>query len=278
MNWTVSASLIIWCCVPPSAPFLLRTSSIRIAPTDQSRPAFTFSSPTFFAPSSPHHLFQSTVPNDYVTNNLDDGNQREDTQLEFVAQTLKQAIVESNGAPTMDENSLEFQWKPQKLIVTVTNEDVALEDDTDDESTTSCSMSLTGIARKIQKILAVSEDDDEEDPLIQQYREKLRSNVSPPLLEQLDDVYTIEVTTPGASNMLTTDRMYQAYRGFDVSVVYWDESKEVESTIPSCRLLERTDTHLIVQRHDGKKNNSRRLKIPREHVRACQLPKAKTEK
>ena len=83
--------------------------------------------------------------------------------------------------------------------------------------------------------------------------------------------YSIEVTTPGASDELQGDRMFRAYQGFDVICVYKDPKKQDKEKTIQGRLVERNEQHVVVN------VKGRMSKLIRENVVSVKLPKAKKE-
>lgn len=83
--------------------------------------------------------------------------------------------------------------------------------------------------------------------------------------------FTVEVTTKGVSNVLTTDKEFVAFRGFDVEV-HTDAVEGMEARDPIVgKLVERTvmETSIMVK--------GRKVRIPNFLVTKVQLPEAKEE-
>mmetsp|Transcript_28812 Transcript_28812/g.54164 ORF Transcript_28812/g.54164 Transcript_28812/m.54164 type:complete len:130 (-) Transcript_28812:288-677(-) len=85
------------------------------------------------------------------------------------------------------------------------------------------------------------------------------------------ETHEIEVTTPGASNELVGDIMFQAYKGFEVQCQFQDPKKKTNKTIEG-RLVERNDEFTVIN------IKGRMKKINNDMVVSVKLPKAKKEK
>uniref|UniRef100_A0A7S3L4I1 Uncharacterized protein n=1 Tax=Amphora coffeiformis TaxID=265554 RepID=A0A7S3L4I1_9STRA len=91
--------------------------------------------------------------------------------------------------------------------------------------------------------------------------------------QAIAETHSIEVTTPGVvSDEIQGDRMFSAYRGFDVTVVYEDPKKNNKKRTIEGRLVERNDEHVIIN------VKGRMSKLVRDNVVSVKLPKAKREK
>ena len=88
---------------------------------------------------------------------------------------------------------------------------------------------------------------------------------------QITERFEIEVTTPGASDELTTPIMFAAYRGFDVLVHHQDPKTKKMKTFEG-RLVERTSEFVVL-------NVKGRMKhLKNSDILSVKLPKAKKEK
>mmetsp|Transcript_116 Transcript_116/g.233 ORF Transcript_116/g.233 Transcript_116/m.233 type:complete len:306 (-) Transcript_116:16-933(-) len=112
--------------------------------------------------------------------------------------------------------------------------------------------SITGIARAINRALA----------------ELGEGSIG----DQIAQTRSIEVTTPGVSDVLQGDIMFEAYKGFEVMVETTDTNKKGKKKIFEGTLVERTDEHTSVN------IKGRIKKIKNEKVECVRLPKAKKEK
>lgn len=112
--------------------------------------------------------------------------------------------------------------------------------------------SITGIARAINRALAELGDGS--------------------IGDQIAQTHSIEVTTPGASDILQGDVMFEAYKGFEVMVETTDTNKKGKKKIVEGTLVERNDEQTIVN------IKGRIKKIKNEKVECVRLPKAKKEK
>lgn len=84
------------------------------------------------------------------------------------------------------------------------------------------------------------------------------------------DRYELILSSPGARDIIETQRQFNAFRGFDV-IVETNEPVDSKKEL-FVRLIERNDVDLVVNKK-GKK-----LKIPLEKVKCVRLPPAKREK
>ena len=90
---------------------------------------------------------------------------------------------------------------------------------------------------------------------------------------EIAEQYSIEVTTPGASDELVGQVMFDAYKGFDVICEFVDPKKKNNKRPQiSGRLVERNEDTTIIN------IKGRMKKIPNENVISVRLPKAKKEK
>jgi ribosome maturation factor RimP len=83
--------------------------------------------------------------------------------------------------------------------------------------------------------------------------------------------FGLQVTTPGASDVLTTSAMFRAYAGFEVIVSHQDAKTKGLKTIVG-RLVERNETFLVLN------IKGRVKKLKTSDVVSVRLPKAKKEK
>jgi ribosome maturation factor RimP len=83
--------------------------------------------------------------------------------------------------------------------------------------------------------------------------------------------FGLQVTTPGASDVLTTSAMFRAYAGFEVIVSHQDAKTKSLKTIVG-RLVERNETFLVLN------IKGRVKKLKTSDVVSVRLPKAKKEK
>jgi ribosome maturation factor RimP len=83
--------------------------------------------------------------------------------------------------------------------------------------------------------------------------------------------FGLQVTTPGASDLLSTPAMFRAYAGFEVIVSHQDAKTKGLKTIVG-RLVERNDMFLVL----NIKGRVKKLKV--SDVVSVRLPKAKKEK
>lgn len=189
---------------------------------------------------------------------------------------IRNAAVKS-GASSDD---LLIDWKPGKVVVTVggeiglglldggdepeilyDDEDLGLYDDenfeevygrNEDEEDSS---TITSIARAINSALY--------DDTVENGETSVGNHVA--------TNYEIEVTTPGASDILEGEIMFEAYRGFDV-IVETSEIRKGKKRIVEGKLVERDEEFTRVN------VKGRITKVKNEKVECVRLPKAKREK
>ena len=184
-------------------------------------------------------------------------------------------IISKACASVTSNAQTDIEWKGDHIIVTLRGEDMymsatdadeggfeedteVLEEDADSNSTESPTVAdndklemgidVTAVAKAINLALDCSA-----------------------VGQAIAETHSLEVTTPGASDELQGDRMFSAYQGFDVTVVYEDPKKNKKRTIQG-RLVERTDEHVIIN------VKGRTSKLVRDKCLSVQLPKAKREK
>ena len=151
-----------------------------------------------------------------------------------------------------DDGDGELLLLDEEGLYSLEEEEEEEEDDDDDEpemGSSTNSVDVTAVARAINAAL-------EESTLGQAIAER----------------YSIEVTTPGASDELQGDRMFRAYQGFDVICLYNDPKKQNKQKTIQGRLVERNEQHVIIN------VKGRMSKLIRENVVSVKLPKAKCEK
>ena len=112
--------------------------------------------------------------------------------------------------------------------------------------------SITGIARAINRALAELGEGSVGDIIAQ--------------------THSIEVTTPGASDVLQGDVMFEAYKGFEVIVETTETNKKGKKKVKEGLLVEKNDEHTVINQ------KGRISKIKNEKVECVRLPKAKKEK
>ena len=89
---------------------------------------------------------------------------------------------------------------------------------------------------------------------------------------KIAETHEIEVTTPGASDILQGDIMFEAYRGFDVIVETSQLKKNGKPKILEGKLVEKNENEVKVN------VNGRISKVKNEFLVCVRLPKAKKEK
>ena len=160
-------------------------------------------------------------------------------------------------------DAIEIKWKPGRIVVEVSGDAVAyvsapLEDyvdrdieeiDLEDEAPPPNAIDVTALARAINSAL------DDEDGIG----------------ARIAETHEIEVTTPGSSDELQGDVMFQAYKGFDVIAQHRDPKTDKIKAIEG-RLIERNDEFTIIN------IKGRMKKLKNSNVVSVKLPKAKKEK
>ena len=81
----------------------------------------------------------------------------------------------------------------------------------------------------------------------------------------------VEVTSPGASDLITTQAAFEAFKGFDVTVRTLNPIEGGEERVIEGRLQERTTTDVVIN------VKGRMVKIPWHLVGEVRLPPAKSE-
>ena len=81
----------------------------------------------------------------------------------------------------------------------------------------------------------------------------------------------VEVTSPGASDLITTQAAFEAFKGFDVTVRTLNPIDGGEERVIEGRLQERTTTDVVIN------VKGRMVKIPWHLVGEVRLPPAKSE-
>lgn len=191
---------------------------------------------------------------------------------------IRTAAIESGADPT----KLDISWGLGTLKVTVGGS-VMIGDNEDDDLDDSI----------------LSEDDEEEGELLldddDELVESLIHNNVEMASDQIDivtitrainvalsmdedigmkiaETHEIEVTTPGASDILQGDKMFEAYRGFDVIVETSQLKKNGKPKILEGKLVEKDENELKVN------VNGRISKVKNEFIVCVRLPKPKKEK
>ena len=198
---------------------------------------------------------------------------------QYGEEIIRQAAYKSCGINLDDTETLQIEWKPGKIIVTVYSDETYVSvdmddgdsgdgDDADDESLdasdnndtqhldssqSSRGVDVTALARAINE--ALDDSDGEEG-----------GGVGLAIAE----AHEIEVTTPGAPDELT-GIMWESYRGFEVICQFMDPKTKKTKTIEG-RLHERNDEFTVIN------IKGRMKKLKNDSVVSVKLPKAKREK
>lgn len=125
-------------------------------------------------------------------------------------------------------------------------------DDEEEQEEEEEAPSIAGIGRAINRALAEGGEGSPGDLLAQRY--------------------SIEVSTPGATDEIIGEVMFEAYRGFDVIVATTDVKKNGKQKVLEGKLVERTEDHTVVN------VRGRMSKVRNDKVVSVRLPKARYEK
>ena len=210
---------------------------------------------------------------------------------------IRKAAVEAGAQP----DNVEIDWKGGKIIVTVSGELVKLGspasmEELDDEEIAE-ELDLYFDADELEENGAdeaeifgdVDIGDYEEDELEEAKEEEeddepsitgIARAINRALAElgegSIGDIiaqtHSIEVTTPGASDVIEGDIMFEAYKGFEVMVETTETNKKGKKKIKEGLLVEKNDEFTILNQ------KGRISKIKNEKIECIRLPKAKTEK
>ena len=174
-------------------------------------------------------------------------------------QEYGEAVIRNVGASLgVDDEHLTIDWKAGRIVVTVkgnmfVSNPFQLEEEGEEEeaspvTTTGGGVDVAALAKAINGAL----DD---------------NGVGLAIAE----VHEIEVTTPGASDDLTGDVMFESYKGFDVICEQEDlKTKKIKKI--EGKLVERNDEFTIIN------IKGRMKKMKNDTVLSVKLPKAKKEK
>lgn len=188
---------------------------------------------------------------------------------------IMEAAIKEGALP----EQIDIQWKPGRIIVTISgevklnaideDEDVEVEYDedideneissfeeefdlgNDDTSVDKGSPDIVTIARAINLALGEGGEDS--------------------IGYSIAEHHEIEVTSPGNAEELQ-GIMFESYKGFDVIVEELDKKDSGKIKVLECKFVERTDDKTIVN------VKGRLRKIKNEFVKSIRLPKAKKEK
>ena len=202
-----------------------------------------------------------------------------------------QLIVQAGETCGATEDMLEIEWKSQKIIVTVHSdsvyvsngddnivdmeEEIEVDDDFDDDFDDDMDLSELEPEPEEDRIGQKGVDVTELARAINNALEEDGSNGGWSIAQR----YEIEVTTPGTSDELVGDIMFEAYKGFDVICIFQDlkknkkkGQKETKEKEINGKLVERTEDYTKI-------NIKGRMKsIPNGQIVSVKLPKAKKEK
>ena len=215
---------------------------------------------------------------------------------------IRKAAVEAGAQP----DNVEIDWKGDQIIVTISGELVklgspaSLEELDDEEIAEELELDLYVDADELEENGAdeagifgdVDIGDYEEDELKEAKEEEEEEEDDEPSItgiarainralaelgegsigDIIAQTHSIEVTTPGSSDVLEGDIMFEAYKGFEVMVETTETNKKGKKKIKEGLLVEKNDEFTILNQ------KGRISKIKNEKIECIRLPKAKREK
>lgn len=209
---------------------------------------------------------------------------------EFIIRKVGKECGIGNGKENGNEDDLQIEWKTNKIVITLKTSENVYVSNPDDGTSTSASNDEKVVDVDIddEEDTMVGEfpmDDEEDDAVTEDTAETTTkgfdmTEFARAINRALDDngiglaiaeTHEIEVTTPGATDELVGQRMFEAYKGFDVICQHVDNKTKKVKRIEG-RLVERNDEYTIVN------IKGRMKKMKNETVLSVKLPKAKKEK
>ena len=211
---------------------------------------------------------------------------------------IRNAAIEAGAQP----DNIDIDWKGEQIVVTISGELVKLGGPSLeglDEEEVAEELDMYFDADELDEIAADEAgvfgdvdigdyvqdelegdddegDDDDEEPSITGIARAINRALAELGEGSIGDIiaqtHSIEVTTPGASDVLQGDVMFEAYKGFEVRVETTETNKKGKKKVKEGLLVERTDEHTVINQ------KGRISKIKNEKVECVRLPKAKKEK
>lgn len=190
---------------------------------------------------------------------------------------IRKAAIEAGAQP----DNIDVIWKADQIIVTISGDLVnlggsSLEDLDEDEVAEELDMYFDADELEAIEDELEGEEDDDDEPSITGIARAINRALAELGEGSIGDIiaqtHSIEVTTPGASDVLQGDVMFEAYKGFEVIVETTETNKKGKKKVKEGLLVERTDEHTVINQ------KGRISKIKNEKVECVRLPKAKKEK
>ena len=181
-------------------------------------------------------------------------------------QEMGDFLIQKTAKEEFGTENIDIDWKPGRIIVTVKGnvylsnpndveeEETIMDDDDIPEDFAPESPSPEGAVDVTQLARAINNAFNDDGIGL-----------------RIAETHEIEVTTPGASNLIQGDVMFEAYKGFEVFCDFQDPKTKKVKKIEG-RLVERNDEHTIIN------IKGRMKKIKNDMVLSVALPKAKKEK
>ena len=212
---------------------------------------------------------------------------------------IRKAAVEAGAQP----DNVEIDWKGDQIIVTISGELVklgspaSLEELDDEEIAEELELDLYVDADELEEngadeagifgdvdigdyeedeLEEAKEEEDDDEPSITGIARAINRALAELGEGSIGDIiaqtHSIEVTTPGSSDVLEGDIMFEAYKGFEVMVETTETNKKGKKKIKEGLLVEKNDEFTILNQ------KGRISKIKNEKIECIRLPKAKREK
>ena len=208
---------------------------------------------------------------------------------------IRKAAIEAGAQP----DNIDIDWKGDQIIVTISGELVklggpSLEGLDDEELAEELDMYFDAdeldqsaadeagifgdvdIGDYVEDELEGEDDEDEDEPSITGIARAINRALAELGEGSVGDIiaqtHSIEVTTPGASDVLQGDVMFEAYKGFEVLVETTETNKKGKKKVKEGLLVEKNDEHTVINQ------KGRISKIKNEKVECVRLPKGKKEK
>ena len=160
------------------------------------------------------------------------------------------------------DNQIDIEWKGGRVVITISGSTYMQDEDpAGDKELGDDALQGTAIAQEGVNLVEVS----------RAIHAALDTNDEESVGWHIAANHEVEVTTPGASNVLTSDLMFKSYRGFEIMVDFTDPKTKKSKKING-RLVERNGEFTVIN------IKGRMKKIRNDMIKAVTLPKAKKEK
>jgi ribosome maturation factor RimP len=181
-----------------------------------------------------------------------------------------QLIYDAASSIGASSEQIDIAWKNQRIVVTVHGNSVYLSDPWIDDGEEDARIVVSEMDPEEGGTASTSNKDGGVDvsALAKSINTIFDQNE---IGFQIAESFEIEVTTPGASDVLSGEVMFEAYKGFDVIAEHEDTKTKSVKQIEG-KLVERNDEYTIIN------IKGRMKKLKNENVRTVKLPKAKKEK